>query len=423
MRIKTNVNARGITANHNQTVARGLKVKSNVKAGGLQFNSNQTMGHRSRQEADMLRKAFAALVVLALMFALGGSVPGSAKAAEAEPGGPNAERCTAEHGQLFIDEGRYRDAIREFTCVIEAQPTEVEGYRGRAEAELLLGRYSDAARDYARVTALVLPAHPDAKNTILDGYAARLATKPDDIAALTGASFTHWWFFEYAPAIHLLNRLLGVRPDDVYGNLFRGSNRLLLGATRSGGVADLERAIALAPTSPDVRFIVADAYTYGQPDPERAFAEATLALAWGLDTPRVQAILATAYLAFGDLLSAAAHIQRHIELVTTELLTTSPIAAGTSLALDLVPGRTYEIPVAAIAGQTISITTNSPSHEIYDSILVLLAPDGSPVVGSDDYNKCFAGFKGWVAGVTGTYRLQVTSFESVSTGELVVTRD
>jgi hypothetical protein len=185
-------------------------------------------------------------------------------------------------------------------------------------------------------------------------------------------------------------------------------------------VADLERALALAPQSADVRFIVADAYTYGQPDPARAFAEATLALAWGIDTPRVHAILASAHLAFGDELAAAAHIQRHIELVTTELLTTSPIAAGASLALDLAPGRTYEIPVAAIAGEAISIVTSS--SDFYDSILVLLAPDGSPVVGSDDYKKYFAGFE-WVAGVTGTYRLRVTSFESVNTGEMVVTRD
>ncbi len=35
--------------------------------------------------------------------------------------------------------------------------TQVEGYRGRIEAELLLGRYSDAVGDYARVTAFVLP--------------------------------------------------------------------------------------------------------------------------------------------------------------------------------------------------------------------------------------------------------------------------
>jgi len=60
-----------------------------------------------------------------------------------------AWQCSLEQGQIYIDEGRYRDAIREFTWVIEGQPTEVEGYRGRIGAELLLGRYSGTFRDYA----------------------------------------------------------------------------------------------------------------------------------------------------------------------------------------------------------------------------------------------------------------------------------
>jgi hypothetical protein len=55
--------------------------------------------------------------------------------------------------------------------------------------------------------------------------------------------------------------------------------------TKDRGVADIELALRLAPHSADVRFIAADAYTYGLPDPERAFAEASLALAWGLDIP------------------------------------------------------------------------------------------------------------------------------------------
>jgi len=100
-----------------------------------------------------------------------------------------ARQCNPEQGQIDINEGRYRDAIREFSCLVETQPTEVEGYRGRIEAELLLGRYSDAVRDYARVTAFVLPVHPDAEATIAAGYAARLAAAPNDIPALTGASF------------------------------------------------------------------------------------------------------------------------------------------------------------------------------------------------------------------------------------------
>lgn len=368
----------------------------------------------------MTRRIFAILVLLSMMFVLGGRVTRAATAAEAGQGNQRPEPCTAELGQFLIDQGSYEQAIREFTCVIKGQPTEIDGYRGRIEAELLLGRYSDAVRDYAQVTALVLPAHPDARDTIVAGYADRLAIAPDDLPALTGASFARWWFFEYASAIHVLNHLLDIQPDNVYGNLFRGSSRLLLGATKAKGAADLERAIELAPESADVRFIVADAYTYGQPDPERAFAEAWLALEWGLDTPRVHAILASSYLAFGEQLAAASHIQRHIELVTSELLPTEPLAAGSSLSLDLVPGRTYEIPVSAMAGQTISILTSS--RDFYDTILVLLAPDGTPVVGSDDYKFYFAGFE-WVAKEAGTYRLQVTSFESVSTGELVVTRN
>jgi hypothetical protein len=49
VKIKTNVNAGGVTcpdfgcgANHNQTVARGLKAKTRVKSGVMQLQHNQT---------------------------------------------------------------------------------------------------------------------------------------------------------------------------------------------------------------------------------------------------------------------------------------------------------------------------------------------------------------------------------------------
>jgi tetratricopeptide (TPR) repeat protein len=359
--------------------------------------------------------------VTALVIAVLGSTPLAAAADRAlAVTAKQTTKCTAQQGQSSIDTGRYDQAIREFSCVIDAQPTAVDGYRGRIEAELLLGRYSDALGDYARITAVVLPVHPDAHETIRAYYADLLAVAPNDVRALTGASFERWSSFDYAQAIHLLNGLLDVQPNDVYGNVLRGSSRLLRGATKAEGAADLERAIALAPTSADVRFIVADAYTYGQPDLERAFDEASLALDWGLNTPRIQAILATAYLAFGDLAAAADHIKAHIDLVTTELVAAPPLAAGDALALGLVPGRTYEIPIPATAGETISIATSSP--DFWDTIVVLLAPDGTPVVGSDDAKAYFAAFD-WVAPTTGTYRLLATSFESINTGVLRVTRD
>jgi hypothetical protein len=332
----------------------------------------------------------------------------------------SAKECTVEEGQRYIYEGRYEQAVREFSCIIENDPTGVEGYRGRIEAQVLLGRYSDALSDYGQVTAQVLPVHPDARNIILAGYAARLAAAPDDLPALMGASFARWSDFEYLHSIHLLNHLLEVEPNSVFGNLFRGSSRLLKGVTTQPGVADIERALALAPQSADVHFIVADAYTYGLSNPERAFAEATSALDGGLDTPRIHAILASSYFAFGDEQAAAIHLLRHFEFVTAELLTTAPLAADTSVTVNLIPGRTYEIPVSVVAGETLSITTSS--HDYWDTIAVLLAPDGTPVTSSDDANAYFAAFD-WVAKATGTYRLRVTFFESFNFGELLVTRD
>ena len=96
-----------------------------------------------------------------------------------------------------------------------------------------------------------------------------------------------------------------------------------------------------------------------------------------------------------------------------------PLAARSSLTLSFVPGRTYEVPLPVTAGETISIATSS--HDYWDSIAVLLAPDWSPVIGSDDDAGYHAAFD-YTAAATGTYRLRVGFFESVITGALTVTR-
>src|SRR5262245_46487770 len=101
-------------------------------------------------------------------------------------GSIGAATCSAVQGQAYIDAGRYDHAIREFGCVIAAQPTEAEGYRGRIEAELLSGLYSDAFADYGRVTANVIPLHPGTGAEIIAHYNDRLAAAPQSISALTG---------------------------------------------------------------------------------------------------------------------------------------------------------------------------------------------------------------------------------------------
>jgi tetratricopeptide (TPR) repeat protein len=351
------------------------------------------------------------MAVLAVAFGVRGVGTDSAQA---------SGTCTPEHAQSLIDEGRYDRAVREFTCLIEDDPTAVDGYRGRIEAQLLLGRFSDAVRDYARMTANAQSVHPDAMQTIHAGYAARLAADPDSIPALTGESFARWWDFDYPGAIRMLQDLLDLAPDDVYGNLFIGSSRALQKSTKPKGVEDLDRAIQLAPTNPHVRYVVSDACTYGLHDPVRALAEATLALDGGLDTPRVHAILGAAHNALGHTATAAYHVHRHFELVTTEVVVAPSLAVKSTLSADVVPGRTIEFPVPAEAGQLLSIATSS--HDYWDTIAVLLAPDGTPLVGADDTNAYFAAFN-WVAPAKATYRMRVTFFEGVISGQIDVKRN
>jgi len=229
------------------------------------------------------RGTLALILILALLIAVGNLTHPAM-----------ASGCSVDNGQAFIDAGQYGNAVQEFSCVIAADPAGVEGYRGRAEASLLLGEFLNAMQNYARVMAVVLPEDQSAQTTIMAGYNARLSVDPASVPALTGKSFAYWWFFSYGQAIQTLNTLLDIEPDNVYANLFRGSSRMLLGAAAAKGKLDLEKAIALDPTSPDVRFIVADAYTYGQPDPQRAFIEASFALHGGLNPPRDHAILASA---------------------------------------------------------------------------------------------------------------------------------
>lgn len=387
--------------NHNQSV---LKVRQ-----ALIDNHNQSELSVGRK-VNRVRTVLAFLIALALLLAAAGWSVSAVK----------ADQCSAGQGQALINAGQYAQAIDEFTCVINAQPHNAEGYRGRIEARLMLGQYSEALRDFTLITIHVMPEQPDVHSVIMAGYAARLAVDPNNIPALTGKSFMEWADYSYPAAIQTLNHLVQVQPDSVYGNLFLGSSRLLKGVAKAKGIADIERAIQLAPNSPDVRFIVADAYTYGLPDPQRAFAEATLALNGGLYTPRVHAILASCYLAFGDMASAAQHIKIHFDLVTTEYVTTNPLAANTTDTLELTAGRSYSIPVPANAGELISITTSSGDY--WDTIIVLLGPDGTPVAGADDDRFYFAELD-WVAPQTGTYTLLVTFFESVHSGEVVVSRN
>jgi hypothetical protein len=113
------------------------------------------------------------------------------------------------------------------------------------------------------------------------------------------------------------------------------------------------------------------------------------------------------------------HIKRHFDLVTTEVASARPMLAGDSQAVAIAPGRVVEIAIPGVAGETIAIATSS--HDYFDTVAVLLAPDGTAVTGGDDDKGYFAAFE-WAAIQTATYRLRVTFFEALNSGLLLVSR-
>ena len=305
-------------------------------------------------------------------------------------------------------------------CLDETGALDVNAYRGQIEAALMAGSYSNALGHFTQMQKVVIPVIPDAFDQMLAAYETQVSASPDDLIALIGQSFAQWWVSDYEAAIATTSHLLELMPDNVYATLFRGSSRLFAGDLE-GGEADIARALELAPNSPDVHFIAADAYTYALWDLPRALEQATLARDLGLNTPRVNAILATAYMDQGDETRATQFFADHIAGATSEYVDTEPLAARSSITLAFVPGRTYRIPVEAAAGETLTLLASSEVDGV-DTLAVLLDPDGTQVTSNDDYTDLNAGIVRQVE-AAGTYTLVIGTFEGAGTGEVVLSRE
>lgn len=305
-------------------------------------------------------------------------------------------------------------------CLTEAGDLDVGAYRGRIEAALMAGRYANALSAYTQMQKVVIPTIPDAFDQILAAYEAQVSANPDDLIALIGQSFAQWWVSDYEAAVVTTGRLLEQIPDNVYATLFRGSSRLFAGDV-ADGEADIARALELAPDSADVHFIAADAYTYALGDLTRALEQATAARDLGLNTPRVNAILATAYMDQGDEALATQYFAEHLAGATSEYVETEPLAAGSPVTLAFVPGRTFRVPIEAEAGETLTLLAASETDGV-DTLAVLLGPDGALVTSNDDHTDLNAGIVQLVD-VAGHYTLIIGTFEGAGTGEVVVSRE
>jgi tetratricopeptide (TPR) repeat protein len=323
-------------------------------------------------------------------------------------------------GQKQLDDGEYEGARRSFACAIQADPLNLDAYRGQIEADLLMGAYGSAMRGYTDLGIALNETIPDAVEQIIAGYEARLEAAPNAIDALTGYSFALWWLSDYQAALLQLDRLLALQPDNLYGVVFRGSTLMFLGETRLGEDS-FARALAAGDTA-DIQFMIADAYMYGAGEVELAYDAAKIADSLGMNTSRLTAILgAGALLVDGDETAAAGYFARHIEVVTTEWVDIDELVRDSVTEVTFVPGVSFRVPLNVNAGERLSIIIGNGSSGV-DTLLALVAPDGSFVTGSDDYIDLNAGFER-IMDEGGTYTLWLTSFEGAGSGEVTISRE
>ena len=102
------------------------------------------------------------------------------------------------------------------------------------------------------------------------------------------------------------------------------------------------------------------------------------------------------------------------------------VAAVTLIAAVAFAGRAARADCSAAHGQHLIDTGQyQQAIDVFTCVIAAHptgAEGGTPVAGGDDDWFYFAELD-WVAEVTGTYLLQVTFFESVNYGEVVVTRN
>lgn len=166
-------------------------------------------------------------------------------------------------GALAI-QGKYADAIREFKRSIEIRPT-LEAYSNLGTALFALRRFAEAAQTYQQGLRL-----DDRDSLIWGNLGDALYWAPGRRSEATAA---------YRKAILLASAKLQINPHDSTLLAFRATYNAMVG-DKSSALSDLQDALRLAPSDPEVNFRAALVYDHVG-DTEHCLASLEKAVAAG----------------------------------------------------------------------------------------------------------------------------------------------
>ena len=222
------------------------------------------------------------------------------------------------------EEGRYKEAIADYTEAITYKPDYTDAYNNRGNAYRHQGDYKAAIADYDRAIALK-PDYAYAYNNRgyayddLGDYKAAIADydraielKPDYAYAYYNRGNACAAQGDYKAAIADYDRAIALKPDDAYAYNNRGCAYDDLGDYKAA-IADYNRAIARKPDFALAYNNRGNAY-YDQGDYKAAIADYNKAIARKPDDAKAYNNRGNAYRKLGDCKAAIADYDRAIEL-------------------------------------------------------------------------------------------------------------
>lgn len=269
-------------------------------------------------------------LIFALLFSLSAALTASAQTAQPTPQPPIilADDLFAR-ASAALEARNYDAAIRDYTLLIFLNPTFSQAYYGRA-----LGYFSQNALDRALADiARALETAPNNTQYVQGIFALRadIHTQQGDLDA----------------AIADYDAIIDLSPT-ASGYASRGLLRLSQDDYEAA-LSDMDQAIALSENEPVLYFY-------------RAFVRARM-----MDDP-----------------AAASDLLRFVALNRTELTQNDPITPGEVKVVQLSRGRVHVIPFQASEGQTLRAIAGGERGSTTDPLMILLAPDGTPIVADDD---------------------------------------
>lgn len=184
-------------------------------------------------------------------------------------------------------------------------------------------------------------------------------------------------------------------------------------------LADYAASIEITPT--DNAYFARALLYREQGDNENALADLTEAINLAPEDALYPLYRGLVQNALGNTAEAAADVIRYIELVESSRVDADPLTPGTPIRVDLGFGTVQAFPIEGQTGQRLTALAIGEPADQTDPIIVLLDPDGTPLIADDDGTGTLGSLiLDYVLPADGQYTLLVTSTPSQATGQIQI---